>query len=224
MIALVALCTSAAASNSVGKPPGATGCLPTHNGFLRARLRGALDLDLNWHDAEMQCQGGLRPEGQGLRIAISGPTQSDGRRLRFVFGIADASEDRSGHELPTNVTVIFETEGRLFSTQGDAWCTTDSLTQERIDDHAAAPGGELRTWRVIARGFCTGPATTPGSSTHLLLERFDFAGLIQVGSDDAVPAARAGADTGAVSPAPGHPPAQELPAGAPLERPASAHP
>ena len=36
---------------------------------------------------------------------------------------------------------------------------------ERVGERVAAPGGPIRTWRVIARGFCTGPATTPGGGS-----------------------------------------------------------
>src|ERR1700680_993648 len=45
------------------------GCLPTGNGYLRARIRGALDLDIDWHNAEIECEGGLRPDGSGLRVS-----------------------------------------------------------------------------------------------------------------------------------------------------------
>lgn len=178
---LGALLLGAAANARAGQPPTvATHCLATGNGFLRARLRGALNLDLDWHDADMECAGELRPDGRGIRVALSGPKESDGRRLRFVFGISQAAEGRGGHELPTNLTVIFENEARLFSTQGDAWCTTDQLEQERIGAGDSAPGGSTRVWRVIARGFCTGPAANPAGVDHLLVERFDFAGVIRV--------------------------------------------
>ncbi len=128
----------------------------------------------------MECEGEPRPGGRGLRLGISGPRQSDGRRLRFIFGISDAIEGRAGRELPTHLTVIFENESRLFATQGERWCTTDELAQERI----GALDGPTRTWRVIARGFCTGPATAPGQATHILMTRFDFAALLTVTDED----------------------------------------
>ena len=175
---------------SWASPPAAAthGCLPTGNGYLRGRLRGELNLDLDWRDAEMECEGDTRPGGRGLRLGISGPRQSDGRRLRFIFGISEVAEGRAGRALPTHLTVIFENESRLFATQGERWCTTDELAQERI----GALDGPVRTWRVIARGFCTGPATAPGQDTHILMTRFDFAALITVTDDDG--AAEATAD------------------------------
>src|SRR5262245_7942002 len=59
---------------------GSAGCLPAGDGFLRARIRGALSLDLNWHNAELECEGGARPDGSGIRLTFAGPQQSDGRR------------------------------------------------------------------------------------------------------------------------------------------------
>src|SRR5262245_19643356 len=53
------------------------GCLPAGDGFLRARIRGALSLDVNWHNAEIECEGEARPNGSGIRVSFAGPHQSD---------------------------------------------------------------------------------------------------------------------------------------------------
>jgi len=151
---------------------GATGCLPTGNGYLRARIRGAMNLDLDWHNAEIECDGGPRPDGSGLRVSFAGPRHADGRRLRLVFGVGAVHEGRTGRALPTNLTVIFEGEERLFATRGEDHCTVDELRQERL----GALGGPLRSWRIVARGFCTSPASTLNSDARILVSRFDFAG------------------------------------------------
>jgi hypothetical protein len=150
----------------------AAGCLPTGNGYLRARIRGALNLDINWHNADIECDGALRPDGSALRMSFAGPPHGDGRRLRLVFGVRAVSEGRAGRALPTNLTVILEGEERVFATRGDDHCTVDELHQERL----GALGGPLRTWRVVARGFCTSPASTLNSDARILVTRFDFAG------------------------------------------------
>jgi hypothetical protein len=152
--------------------PAPRGCLATGNGYLRATIRGAMNLDVNWHNADMQCDGGPRPDGSGLRVAFAGPPHADGRRLRLVFGVDSAREGRSGHELPTNLTVIFEGEERLFATRGDDHCTVDELKQERV----GALGGTVRSWRIVARGFCIAPASTLSSDARILVSSFDFAG------------------------------------------------
>ncbi|HEY8053139.1 MAG: hypothetical protein ACHQD6_01710 [Steroidobacterales bacterium] len=166
---------AAAPGHAPAAPTGLThGCLPTGNGYLRARIRGALDLDLDWRNAELECDGGLRPDNTGLRISFAGPQHADGRRTRLVFGVEAVKEGRAGRELPTNLTVIFEGEERLFATRGDDRCTVDTLSQERV----GALGGPQRTYRVIARGFCVAPASTLDGRARILVSRFDFAGEV----------------------------------------------
>jgi hypothetical protein len=148
------------------------GCLKSGNGYLRARIRGSLNLDIDWHNGEIECDGGARPDGSGIRVSFAGPRQSDGRRLRMVFGVGEAKEGSAGRELPTNLTVIFEGEDRLFTTRGDSRCTVDELQQERL----GALGGPKRTYRIVARGFCVDPASTLSGDGRILVSRFDFAG------------------------------------------------
>ena len=137
----------------------AHGCLPTGDGYLRASIRGALNLDIDWKNAEIECDGGPRPDGSALRISFAGPQHQDGRRLRLVFGVESVREGRSGSELPTNLTVIFE---------------VDRLTQERL----GALGGSQRHYRVMARGFCVAPASTLDDRARILVSSFDFAGAV----------------------------------------------
>lgn len=172
-------------------PKSTHGCLASGDGYLRARIRGALQLDVSLHDAELECDGGPRPDGSGIRVSFAGPARSDGRRLRMVFGVAKAAEGAKGRELPTNLTVIFEGEERLFATRGDDKCTVDEFNQERV----GALGGPIRTYRVIARGFCIAPVKALNSEQTILVDSFDFAG--QVTFED--PAA------GAAAPAPTNP-------------------
>jgi hypothetical protein len=156
------------------------GCLPSGNGYLHARIRGALNLDLDWDNDEIECEGGPRPDGSGVRISFAGPPHGDGRRVRLVFGVESVHEGSAGHDLPTNLTVIFEGEERLFATRGADHCTVDELRQERV----GALGGAKRSWRIIARGFCIAPASTLNSDARILVSRFDFAGNATFGDED----------------------------------------
>lgn len=149
----------------------ARGCLISGNGYLRAKVQGALDLNLDWRNAEMQCDGSPRPDGTGVRLSFAGRS-SDGRHLRLVFGIGKAREGSDGKDLPTNLTLIVEGEKRVFGTRGEDKCTTDSLQQERV----GALGGHSRSYRAIARGFCTGPASSLDGKSRVVLTSFDFAG------------------------------------------------
>jgi len=157
-----------------------TGCLASGDGYLRARVRGALDLDLDWKDAQMQCEGAPRPSGNGVRVSIGGPTRGEGRRIRLVFGIGGIGEGAAGSTLKTNVTLLFEGENRLYATLGDDKCTTDSVSQSRIEtlgDHRAI-------YRIVARGFCIGPASNPTHTERVVITSFDFAGRVEFGDDD----------------------------------------
>ena len=116
-----------------------------------------MSLDVNWHNAEMECEGGPRPDGSGVRVAFAGPRHPDGRRLRLVFGVESLQEGHPARDVPTNLTVIFEGEQRLFATRGDDHCTVDELRQERI----GALGGAQRSWRIVARGFCIAAGEQP---------------------------------------------------------------
>jgi hypothetical protein len=166
-----------AASGVLAAPDANTpagGCLTTGNGFLRARIRGALNLDIDWKNGELECDGSERPNGHGIRLSFAGPQRSDGRRMRLVFGVATGREGTSGRALPTNVTVIFEGEQRLFATRGEDRCTIDELHEERL----GALGTQQRSYRVVARGFCTLPATAMDKDERILVTRFDFAGRV----------------------------------------------
>jgi hypothetical protein len=146
----------------------AVSCLPSRDGYLRARLRGAHNLDIDWRDAQMQCDGGLRPDGKGIRVTFAG--RAADHPLRFVFGITAPADASAASDVPANVTLIFEGQGELYSTQGGDRCTVDELHFEPV-------GGRGGLRRVVARGFCIANATAPSSADGVLISRFDFAGM-----------------------------------------------
>jgi hypothetical protein len=172
-----------AAATSTDAPPTAvapaalaSNCLPTQDGYLRLRMRGDANMDIDWHDADMHCDGGPRPGQKGLRLTFAGPIPGAApaaHHLRFVFGIAATPGAREQRNVAANVTVIFEGERKLFSTAGDGRCTIDEFSEQPLP---APANPNLR--RLTARGFCTAPATALAGSAQLLLSRFDFAGPI----------------------------------------------
>jgi hypothetical protein len=144
-------------------------CLGDGTGYVRARIRGALNMDVNWKDAQLTCGGEARPDGKGLRMSFAGPGPN-GKIMRLVFGVAAAREGSPGRELPTNLTVLLD-GGDIFATRGDDKCTTDALAQRPLP--ATSP---LRAWRIEARGFCVQPANAVAGRGRILISRFDFAG------------------------------------------------
>ena len=161
----------AAASASIPAPAGA--CLPAHDGYLRLRMRGESSMDIDWHDADMQCDGGTRPDQKGIRLTFAGAAPDAHSRLRFVFGIASRAGVRRSRGVAANVTVIFEGGGKLFSTRGDDKCSIDELAQTHIGGASSA-----HRLRVSGRGFCIAPAAAADGGEGLLLSRFDFAGIL----------------------------------------------
>ena len=153
-------------------------CLPAGNGYLRARLAGALNTELNWGNEGTECTGAVRPTDGGIRMRFS---RTDGQhKLVLVFGIAQLAEGKSARNLPVNVTLIREGAGEFFSTQGDDKCTLDRVTQDAI---VGIPH-RSRSYRVTARGFCTEPARAVRGKGSVLLSRFDYSGRVDFGDED----------------------------------------
>ncbi len=164
--------SAASAEEFAARIPGRGRCLGDGTGFVRARIRGALNVDLDWKNAQLECRGEPRPDGSGLRMSFAGPGPG-GRVLRLVFGVRSAREGAPGRELPTNLTVLLD-GGRLFATRGDDKCTMDQLSQRPLADSAGT-----RAWRIEGHGFCVAPASAPGGESRILVSRFDFAGRIE---------------------------------------------
>jgi hypothetical protein len=167
---------AAEAPKAVPAPPAK--CLPAGNGYLRARLAGTVNTELNWGNDGTECTGAVRPTDGGIRMRFSRP---DGQhKLVLVFGIAQLAEGKSAQNLPVNVTLIREGAGEFFSTQGDDKCTLDRVTQEAI---VGIPH-RSRSYRVTARGFCTEPARAVRGKGSVLLSRFDYSGRVDFGTED----------------------------------------
>ena len=176
-LGVVAACRDRAVPHSATSTPAAL-CLPGERGYLRARLGGAIDTELDWRGASLQCEGGARPDGRGLRLSFLGPADVHGRQLRLVFGITAGPGLGLSHQRPTNVTVIVEGQKQLYATQGEDKCAVETLVQEPLPAASAAARSSLaREYRVAARGYCIDPATALDGTARLYINRFDFAGL-----------------------------------------------
>lgn len=157
----------------------AIACLPDGGGFLKARLSGAVQTELVWGNEGMECTGAVRPDG-GMRIRFSNKDSSGGDRLVLLFGVAGLREGQSAKALPVNVTVIREGLGEFYSTQGDNKCTLDEVRQEPL---VGIPH-RSRSYRIIARGFCTHPARAVRGDGVILLSRFDYVGRVDFDTED----------------------------------------
>jgi hypothetical protein len=174
-------------------PAASNGCLASGDSSLQARVRGAIDADINWSDAQMTCEGGMRPNNKGLRVSIAGPvvlgtnaaTAPDSKpvQLRFVFGIT-LRDTATGvaQALPTNLTVIVEGRQQLFATLGDDKCAVEQLDVTPLFTAVADRGGSGRQ-RVHARGYCIGPATDLQGLQRVLVSTFEFTSQVKSGDE-----------------------------------------
>ena len=164
------LAHSAAANTAVtaaAQPP--VSCLSSGDGYLRARLAGAIDAEIDWPNSGTQCDGEARQEPRGVRLKFARP-QGSVPDLLFVFGIGGVREGEPAHALGVNLTVIVQGSSEIFGTLGESRCTVDSLAQRALP--------VAGSWRVEARGFCTQPAHAVRGEGALLVSRFDFAGIV----------------------------------------------
>jgi uncharacterized membrane protein (UPF0127 family) len=173
---MVVACVGAQAPDAGTAP---VACLPDDSGFLQARLGGVIEADVDWRDPGLDCEGMLRPDGQGLRVRFAG-SLPDGRRLALLFASRSLEVGKGGRGLPVNVTVMDESAGLIYGTLGEGRCTLDEVEQTRLADPDPTQNG----WALRARGFCTEPARALDGSGNLVLTRFDFAGRVTVPQGD----------------------------------------
>jgi hypothetical protein len=151
--------------------PGATqaGCLASGDGYLRARLAGAINANIDWPNSGTRCEGESRDKPPGVRLSFQ--RVAGGRPdLLLVFGLTGVRAGKAAREVGANLTVIVQGKSRIFGTLGDTRCTVDSLTQRRLTG--------LGAYRVEARGFCTQPAHAIRGDGDVLVSTFEFAGLV----------------------------------------------
>src|SRR5262245_56392863 len=75
-------------------PPSATpgavlllGCLTTGDGYLHARLGGAIEARIDWPNSGTRCEGNVRDRPPGIRLSFQRISRTS-PDLLFVFGIS----------------------------------------------------------------------------------------------------------------------------------------
>lgn len=165
-----------AAALAASAPPAVSNdCLATGDGYLRARVAGAIDARIDWPNSGTQCQGETKAEPAGVRLSFK--RAAGGKPdLLFVFGLTGIRKGQPAHATGANLTVIVQGTTRIFGTLGDSRCTVDSLSQKALP----TPG----YYRVEARGFCTQPAHAVRGNGAVLVSTFEFAGPVNYASDE----------------------------------------
>ena len=73
----------------------AISCLPSGNGYLHARLGGALDKTIDWPNSGTRCQGETRGEPPGVRLSFQRDPAGK-ENLLFVFGLTGSARGTAG--------------------------------------------------------------------------------------------------------------------------------
>lgn len=168
----VGLVTDAALSAGAPSAPvksSAAACLTSGDGYLRAKLAGAIEAHIDWPNSGTRCEGESRDKPPGVRVSFQ-RIPAAAPNLLLVFGLTGVKEGLSAREVKVNLTVIVQGTSRIFGTLGDSRCTVDSLTQRPL-------AGE-HTYRIEARGFCTQPAHAVRGKGDVLVSTFEFAGPV----------------------------------------------
>ena len=173
--------TVAASDDTSGRPPEAAAaqpepstdsrpalCMPAEEGSIHARIQGALEAEINWAGNVPQCKGGLRPDGDGVRLIYKGNLPEG--PLLIVIGIGPLRAGESARDVPVNLTLVREGTGRFFATQGNDKCAMDEVRQE--------PVGESQVYRLTGRGYCIQPARAVGGEGAVLMSRFEVMALV----------------------------------------------
>ena len=160
---------SAAAMPALPAPASIQPCRP--DGHLKTKLYGALDGELDWSAAHLECSGMPRPNGAGARLRFAGQVAGDGRRLAIIIAIPELAPDSADVELGSKVTLIDESSGRFFSTWDMDNCWTDITSLEGADDSGDRfdIGGNL---------YCVAPLAEVNGDASVSVFELSFAGSL----------------------------------------------
>jgi hypothetical protein len=164
--------TIPAAGDSVPDAASTPACGP--DGQLAVELYGSISTALEWKADVLSCTGMRRPDGEGVRLRVSGPLEAgdDAKTLAFILGIPDLDVGQTGTELPTNVTLIEEGTGRFFGTRDTSGCWTDFTSRKPTADH------DDQTYRIEAILYCVSPLAELNGNTSVTFTELKFAGRL----------------------------------------------
>lgn len=159
------------AASGAGMPSGQQAlCVPANEGSLEARMHGAIDAEIRWASPMPQCRGGVRPDGEGVRLLYKGEIPGQGPLL-VVIGMGPLRAGENAASVPANITLVREGSGRFYATQGDDKCSVDDVKQVPVF-------GNGHTYRITGRGYCTQPARAVGGEGVVVVSRFDLSAVV----------------------------------------------
>ena len=151
--------------------PAGTDSSCVDDAYLSGRVLGAVSADLGAPGGDLECAGGPRPDGEGVRLRFA-RTLGDGPGLAVIIAMPGLGRDTTGSGLETNVTLIIEGEARFFSTQNRETCWVDVVENAPVGDGRYAVAGEL---------YCIAPLPEVNGSASVTLDGVAFRGFADRG-------------------------------------------
>ncbi len=148
-------------------------CTLDSPGYITAKLYGSINMAFDLHGDQLQCAGKLNALNGRSRIALvveQTLADSESSTLVFVIGMENVEENTTQKGLETNLTIVDQSNGTFFGTQGTGRCWTD-LKQVLVESDST----EVR-YRAEGEVYCSGAVPQikgPGSVT---ISNFNFAG------------------------------------------------
>lgn len=181
MLALLAVIGGCGADTATEDVPEPSSFLPANSaaregcgagGLVRATVYGALDGEVHWIGAAMDCEGMPRPDGAGVRLRFAGV--ADEIPLAIIIGVNGLGPEETAVELPTNVTIIEEGQGRFFSTSDLDACWTDIERQVAIDPDSGR-------YAIDGRLYCISPLAEVNGTGSVSIPELQFSGRVDWG-------------------------------------------
>lgn len=138
------------------------------DGYLQAKLSGALTADLDWTDATLRCESMLRPDDRGVRLRFSGEVARE--RLAIIVAIPDLEAGMTGTDIDAVVTVTVDGSGRFFSTPNLGACWTDITSNEPLP-------GEPGAYVIAGELACVGPLGEFNGDAFVEIRDLRFSGV-----------------------------------------------
>jgi len=159
-IAVLAVCLLASPARALD---------PVCVGDLQVSYRGAFDARLG-PPARQSCDGGPRPDGDGLRVAYRSSAIGSDDQILTILAIPGILRGETGTELPLNVTVVREGKGEFFGARGPGRCTVDIATHE--------PAGDPDLWRLAGEGRCQDALEAVAREGEITVSAFEFSAVV----------------------------------------------
>lgn len=154
------------------RPPRLQTCTLLEDGYLRGRLYGALEAEIDWAGRALRCDGMLRPDGGGMRLLFAAGDPEI--PLLFVLGIDALPEDALDRELAVNLTIVDEDRDRFFNSGLGERCWA------QLDRVQVLGRAGKREYSIAGEFYCAGALAAVNGPGSVTPAEFRFSGRVSI--------------------------------------------